>query len=132
MDPMKMTWDDVEKFVKAAGLDKDEYFHLYTSGGIGHREEALRKTVVWDEKGIRNVAVWWTPGANEGYYLQVDRRLFSESGRGGVDHHVAMLGKFWSPARAAFASDLLVRLFYGLFEDPNELIEAAKKNYEET
>lgn len=126
MDPMQMTWDDVVSFIKAAGLDKDEYFSI--SLAQPNNEEAFRKTVIWDEKGIRNLAVWWAPGANEGYYVHVDRLLMK--GRQ-VDHELAMLGKFWSPARAAFAADLLVRLFYGLFKDPNELIEAAEKNYKE-
>ena len=126
MDPMKMTWDDAEEFVKAAGLDKDEYFHISRSRTA--EEEALRKTVVWDEKGIRNVAVWWAPGANEGYYVHVSRELIK--GRD-VSYEPAMLGKFWSAARAAFASELLVRLFYGLFKHQDELLEDARRNYEE-
>jgi hypothetical protein len=127
MDSMKMTWNDAEEFVKAAGLDKDEYFHISTARITN--EEVLRNTVIWDEKGIRNVAVWWAPGANEGYYVHVDRELKRERE---VVHELAMLGKFWSPARASFAAELLVRLFYGLFKDPNELLEGARRNYEET
>jgi len=125
MDPMRMTWDDAEEFVKAAGLDKDEYFHISRSRTA--EEEALRKTVVWDEKGIRNVAVWWAPGANEGYYVHVDRQLVK--GRETV-HELAMLGKFWSAARAAIAAEVLVRLFYGLFRHPDELLDAARRNPE--
>jgi len=124
---MEMTWDDVVEFIKAAGLDQDEYFHISTSSGdVG--DEALRKTVIWDENGLRNVAIWWAPGANEGYYVHVDRQLLK--GRDFV-YKLALLGKFWSPIRAAFASQILVRLFYGMFKDHNELIEASKKNYDE-
>ena len=126
MDPMQMTWEDAEAFVKAADLDKDEYFHISTARMTN--EDVLRNTVIWNEKGIRNVAVWWAPGTNEGYYVHVERLL--TKGRE-VDHELAMLGKFWSAARAAFATELLVRLFYGLFKDPNELLEAARRNYEE-
>lgn len=124
MDPMLMTWHDALEFVKAAGLDLDEYFHM--SPGI---DKETRKSV-WDEKGVRNIAVWWAPGGSEGYYVHVDRQLIQigEVSR----HEPAMLGKFWSPARAAFASEIMVRLFYGIFKDPNELIEAARKNYDET
>jgi hypothetical protein len=128
MDPMQMTWADAEQFVKAAGLDRDEYFHISTASSATIGTAELRKTVIWDEKGMRNVAVWWAPGANEGYYVHVDRQLVK--GRD-VTYELAMLGKFWSPIRAAFAAELLVRLFYGLFKDPNELLEAAKKSYDE-
>lgn len=125
---MQMTWGDAEDFAKAAGLDRDEYFHLQTSGRATVGTAELRRTVIWDEEGIRDVAVWWAPGANEGYYVHVERLL--SKGRE-VVRESAMLGKFWSPIRAAFASNLLVRLFYGLFKDPNELLEAAKKSYDE-
>lgn len=124
---MEMTWDDAEDFVKVAGLDKDEYFHI-TNSREDIVDEALRKMVIWDEKGIRNIAIWWAPGANEGYYVHVDRVVIIE---GKPVYKIAMLGKFWTPVRAAFASDILVRLFYHLFKDPKDLIEAAKKNYDE-
>jgi len=122
-----MTWDDALEFVKATGLDTDEYFQISRGGGAD--EENLRKTVIWDEKGLRNIVVWWAPGGSEGYYVHVDRE-FSQAGER-HRYERAMLGKFWSPERAAFASGILVRLFYGLFKDPSELIEAARKNYDE-
>jgi hypothetical protein len=91
-------------------------------------EENFRKLLIWEEKGIRHVAVWWAPGANEGYYVHVERQIVK--GRENF-FKLAMLGKFWTPIRAAFAAQFLVRLFYGLYKDPQELIEAAKQNYKE-
>lgn len=124
---MRMTWDDALDFVIAAGLDRDEYFRFSTLGSAD--SERLRKTIIWDEKGLRYIAVWWAPGSSEGYYVHVDRE-FSRAAEG-HRYERAMVGKFWSPARAAFASEILVRFFYGLFKDPNELLEAARKNYDE-
>ncbi len=120
MDEMTMTWGDAEAFVKDAGLDQDEYFHLEP------RDDKTRKTVIWDQKGLVAIAAWWTPGTNEGYYVHVDRVLRGSQGKG-VRHELAMVGKFWHSERAALASELLTRLFYGLFKDPVELVEAARK-----
>lgn len=128
MDPMQMTWADAEEFIKAAGFDRDEYFHLQTRGGATVGTAELRKIVIWDENALRAISVWWTPGTNEGYYVHVERVL--AKGRE-ITHEMAMLGKFWSPARAAFACEILVRLFYGIFKDVTELVDASKKNYEE-
>jgi hypothetical protein len=127
-DPNLMTWEDAERFTKAAGLDKEEYFSIHVAGLGDFSEENFRTMLIWDEKGIRHVAVWWAPGANEGYYVHVERQVVK--GRDSTSK-IAMLGKFWSPLRAAAAVDLLVRLFYGVYRDPNEIIAAAKKSFED-
>lgn len=105
-----MTWGDVEKFVKKAGLDKSEYFHIDVP--------SMRDQVVWDEKGIRWIAVWWVRGGSEGWYVHVER-VVSHGER-----IPAMLGKFWSAQEAAAAATALTRLFYGEYKDISELYEA--------
>lgn len=120
-----MTFADLERFLKESGLADQEYFHL-TDAVAPRKGDPL-----W-QRGVRFVAVWWVPGANEGYYVHVDRALEIER-QGRAMHEYkrpsepVALGKFWSPEDAGMACWLITRFVYEMA--PADALVAEAREY---
>lgn len=114
-----MTWRDVVEFVKAAHLDRSEYFS----------ERNLIEAKVWDEeiwaKGYP--CAYWIVGGSEGWYVHVARNL-RRHGEGKV-HEDLLIGKFWSPDDASFAADLVARFMNGAFKSVDELLAEGRARF---
>jgi len=109
-DPSSFTWGDIEKHIREQGYDKDEYFgwNWSDNGEYINRQ-------VWNGTEDWYVAVWWSPGGSEGWYVHVDR-LWTEKG---VDDRfdyrcgkTILLGKFWSMERAQEVTQALTEYIY--------------------
>lgn len=91
-----LTWAGVRDFARgfSHGNSQVDYFHL--------QEPLARRSgeAVWD--GAHWIAVWWTPGGSEGYYIHIDRRV-SVPGeqQHGTRVETAALGKVWDATTAA-------------------------------
>ncbi len=127
------TWRDVKRFITDAKLDSDEYFAY--SGDDSADEKRIPGEQIWSRDAThatRWIEVAWVPGGSEGYYVHV-RKIVTPLSPHGIQNgpqqtSVRMLGKFWSPARAAFACDILTRFLYVL-QDPQTLIQMGKDNF---
>ena len=60
----KLTWGDVDKFIRENGLADEEYFEAHTA--YRHQHARWQERPVYDGN-IRWIAVYWVIGANEGY-----------------------------------------------------------------
>ena len=96
--PDAHTWADLDAFVKAEGLDADEYFSFDRDLNPNHQIFCPASA---------HVLVYWRPGGSEGYYLHIDRQ-----GADGL-HNMA-LGKFWGAAAAAAAAEKVTRFVYAV------------------
>jgi hypothetical protein len=99
----RLTWGDVDKFIRDHNLDDDEYFEVHTV--YGHHHADWKKEFVYAEK-IRWIAVYWVVGGSEGYYVHVETREPETQ-----KTELVLLGKFWDAARAEQATNLLQALF---------------------
>lgn len=99
-DPYTITMAQLLAFVKAHGLDQDEYFQASGDARLADLDFNL-----WgeDEAHTRWVIAYAAPGSNEGWYVHIDR-----VDRDGKCHPLA-LGKFWSADAATMAVTLLTR-----------------------
>lgn len=96
-----MTWQDVQSFIKANGLDAEEY--LIRTGGA-----AFTKTLVWTPK-TTGFIVSFAPGSNEGFYVLVEQ-TFADT----IKRDPVMIGKFWRPDGAANAVKMLTKFLYNI------------------
>lgn len=111
-----VTWADVAAFIKAAHLDRSEYFHE-------HVAQATLKERIW-ARGYP--CAYWMRGGSEGWYVHVARNVRSERKS---FHEDLFLGKFWSADDAAFAVDLLTRFMNGEFSDVQDLIARGTERF---
>lgn len=104
----ELTWGRLLDFIREAGLDRDEYFHLtapYDLYEKGRREAFLRQRV-WDE--ARWIGVFWCVGGSEGYYVHVERLWYEVDPKNTnppLLRDLVLLGKFWDWRRAEEAAN---------------------------
>ena len=102
------TWGEISRFISDNGLREDEYFQFcwpYDGASVD-----MAAQPIWTEQA-RWISVYMVVGGSEGWSCHVDRILEAEP-HYRIDH--VMSGKFWSPAAALRAVDMLTRLFYGV------------------
>ena len=98
----RLTWGDVDEFIRNHHLDDDEYFEVHTV--YRHHHPEWKKECVYAGK-VRWIAVYWVVGGSEGYYVHVETR----SGES-PQVELVLVGKFWDTMRAEFAVNLIQAL----------------------
>ena len=98
----RLTWGDVDKFIREQNLDDDEYFEVHTV--FRHQHEDWKKESVYADR-IRWIAVYWVVGGSEGYYVHIETRECETQ-----KAELVFLGKFWDVTRAEQAANLLQAL----------------------
>jgi len=101
-DVQKLTWGDVDKFIRENGYDDEEYFEAHTI--FRHQNARWQEKPVFD-KNIRWIAVYWVVGTSEGYYVHVETRECETQ-----KAELVLLGKFWDQAHAEEVSNALQAL----------------------
>ena len=61
----RLTWNDVDTFIRENEFDHDEYFEVHTV--YRHHHTNWTEEFVYGDK-IRWIAVYWVVGGSEGYY----------------------------------------------------------------
>lgn len=100
----KFTQADLMSFIEDASLDADEYFmpaHQYRDYVSYQQPIFIQPT--------RQLAVYWAPGSNEGYYVTVVRIYTKPRNpiQSDIIHQQQLSGKFWTWQRAQFATNVL-------------------------
>ena len=116
-DPGKMVWRDVSEFVKAAYLDRSEYFSSNVPAKTIDEE-------IWS-KGYP--CAYWLVGGSEGWYVHVARN-FRRPGEKPI-HEDLLIGKFWRPDDASFAADLVSRFMNGAFKSVEQLLAEGRARF---
>jgi hypothetical protein len=98
------TLEGVQEFIKAQGLEEDEYFNLSSRYG---RSEPLTGSDLLYTPGTRWIAVFCVEGGSEGYYVHVERISNDK------EMDCIFLGKFWQRERAMEAVTLLTACVNG-------------------
>ncbi|CAG0992509.1 hypothetical protein ARNL5_03348 [Anaerolineae bacterium] len=98
----RLTWGDVDTYIREQHLDDDEYFEMHTV--YRHQHPDWKKEFAYADK-IRWIAVYWVVGGSEGYYVHVETRELEPQ-----KAELVFLGKFWDVARAELAVNLLQAL----------------------
>ena len=98
----RLTWGDVDTYIREQHLDDDEYFELHTVYRQHHPD--WKKEFAYADK-IRWIAIYWVVGGSEGYYVHVETRELEPQ-----KAELVFLGKFWDAARAELAVNLLQAL----------------------
>jgi len=92
-----------------------------------------QRAPVWSDNATHNtkwIEVSWVKARGKGFYVHVRKIINNHRGGKPTEYVLAMVGKYWSPVRAAFACDLLTRFIYGI-DDPAVLAAIGRQHYAE-
>lgn len=98
----RLTWGDIDAFIREHGFDDDEYFGVHTV--YRHHHVDWKEEFVYADH-VRWIAIYWVVGGSEGYYVHVETRE-PETQKA----ELIFLGKFWDVARAEQAVNMLQAL----------------------